>query len=473
MQSRAPLLEALLEYNHMARGNFHVPGHKQGQAWSEREKRWFGSILALDLTEVGHLDDLHDPRGVIADAQALAAEAFHADHTLFLVGGTTAGNMALILSLCQPGDRLLVQRNSHQSIFHGCYFAGVRAIYLPTRVDVVTGLAEPLQPAEIDQLLHQYPDAKGVFITSPSYEGMVQPIRAIADICHRFDVPLFVDEAHGAHFGFHPVLPLSAMQLGADVAVQSTHKMLSSMTMSSMLHIKGSRMEVDQVARALRMLESSSPSYPLLASLDVARRDIVTSGRQRMEQVLHHLISLRAAMEAWCHLREVQMPGIQDPLKCSLKADGRMTGFQLARWLEQRGIYTEFADLAKVLLVFSLGTTAVELQTLSIELLRLDQHLTLLPHRNAHDIPVFPKPVSSDLSFAEIRIATKEVIPLTEAEGRIATEMLLPYPPGIPVILPGELFTQANIHYLGRIIEAGGKVKGSMLSSVCQVSVIK
>jgi arginine decarboxylase len=473
MQSGAPLFEALLEYNRISRGNFHVPGHKQGRAWNEQEKRWFGSILSLDLTEVGHLDDLHDPVGVIAAAQALAAEAFHADHTLFLVGGTTAGNMALIFSLCQPGDSLIVQRNSHQSLFHGCYFAGVRAIYLPTRVDTVTGLPEPIQPAEIDQLLQRYPHAKGVFITSPSYEGMVQPIRAIAKVCHRFDVPLLVDEAHGAHFGFHPAFPLSAMQLGADVAVQSTHKMLSSLTMSSMLHIKGRRVAVNQVASALRMLESSSPSYPLLASLDVARRDIVTSGRQRMEQVLHHLTSVRTAMAAWCHLREVQLPGRQDPLKCSLKTDGRMTGFQLAKWLEQRGIYAEFADLEKVLLLFSLGTTVGELQTLSEELLQLEQYLTLLPHGNTHDIPVFPEPVSSDFSFAEIRIATKEMIPLTEAEGRIATEMILPYPPGIPVILPGELFTQANIHYLGKIIEAGGKVKGFMPSSFRYVSVIK
>ncbi len=471
--NRAPLFEALLGYNRKSRGNFHVPGHKQGKAFDQMGSRWFQSILRLDLTEVGELDDLHDPSGVIEQAQKLAAQAFHAEQTLFLVGGTTAGNLATILHLCQPGDSLIIHRSCHQSVFHGCVLAGAEPVYLKTSVDRTTGLEMPVDPAEVRSLLAENPEAKGVVITSPSYFGMVQPLQSIAEICHEFDVPLVVDEAHGAHFGFHPDFPLSAMQCGADVSIQSTHKMLTSMTMSSMLHVQGERVNVRDIARWLRIIESSSPSYPLMASLDLARRYAVQQGFDQFDKLLARINHFRGNIDSFRHIREVRFPGRQDPLKMILRARSGITGYQLSRWLEQRGCYTELADLTHVLFVFSLGTSEEELDWLSDLLAELDGAVPEIKGRDTVSIPPFPPSISPVKSLQEVRKGSREKIPLRQAVGRICAEMIVPYPPGIPLLFPGELFTKEIIDYLLTILQLGGNVRGVFQPSSPHVCVLK
>ncbi|SEN64750.1 aminotransferase class I/II-fold pyridoxal phosphate-dependent enzyme [Lihuaxuella thermophila] len=472
-QNRAPLFEALISHDQKSKGNFHVPGHKQGRAFDENGNRWFHPILRLDLTEVGELDDLHDPHGVIEQAQQLAARAFQAEHTLFLVGGTTAGNLATILHLCQPGDPIIVHRNCHQSVFHACILAGAVPVYLKTSVDGTNGLEMPVDPEEVRTLLSQNPKAKAVVITSPSYFGMVQPVRSIAGVCHEFDVPLVVDEAHGAHFGFHPGFPLSAMQCGADVAIQSTHKMLTSMTMSSMLHVQGKRVEVTEIARWLRMIESSSPSYPLMASLDLARRYVVQHGYDEFDKLLVHLNHFRGNIDSFRHLHEVVFPGGQDPLKLSLRAGSGITGYQLAGWLEERGCYTELADHDKVLFVFSLGTTEAELRRVADLLAELDESVPDLQGDGKISMPPLPESVSPVESLGEIKKGPREQIPLAQAVGRISTEMIVPYPPGIPLILPGEPFTPEVVDYLMSVIRQGGNVRGIFQPSAPHVSVLK
>ncbi len=193
------------------------------------------------------MDDLHQPEGVIQQAQELAAAAFGADQTFFLVGGSTAGNISLILASCQPKDQLIIHRASHQSVFNGCHLAGVRPVFLSGRGDVPLG--GEITGEDLEEALLRHPGVKGVFLTSPDYFGRLQPISSLAEICHHHGVPLMVDEAHGAHFRFHPQLPPSALTQGADGVVQSTHKMLTAMTMGSMLHLKGRRLDWDRVAK--------------------------------------------------------------------------------------------------------------------------------------------------------------------------------------------------------------------------------
>lgn len=472
-QERAPLFEALLQYLHQSKGNFHVPGHKQGRAFDQEGVPWFHPLLQLDLTEVGKLDDLHDPQGVIQEAQSLAAEVFQADHTLFLVGGTTAGNLATILHLCQPGDPIIVQRNCHQSVFHGCLLAGARPVYLEVEIDPRTGLENAVQPGHLQELIKKVPQAKGVVITSPNYFGLVQPLKELTEICQQYAIPLVVDEAHGGHFGFHPDLPPSAMQCGVDVSIQSTHKMLTSMTMSSMLHLQGNRVQLSEIVRWLRMVESSSPSYPLMASLDLARRYIVREGFVQFDRLLVLLKNFRGNIDSFRHLQEIQFPGIQDPCKFMLRAKENVSGYQLAEWMEKRGYYPELADHEKVLFIFTLGTTATDLENILRLLRELDLEIPTMTLAGKTDTPSFPKYPPTVIGYEELRRSERICLPLEQAVGRIATEMIVPYPPGIPLILPGELFSKEVINYLRAIMDWGGRVRGLHQSSSPHVFVLK
>lgn len=471
-QRRAPLYEALVRHQEQGPGNFHVPGHKQGRVFDGEAIHRFRPILEIDLTEITPLDDLHDPDGVIAEAQALAAEAFGADETFFLVGGSTAGNLAAILSCCRPGDVLLVQRSSHQSVFHACLLAGVRPVYLGTRVDPNSGLEQGIDPETLEEALKQFPKAKGVVVTSPSYYGVVQPIRRFAALCHRRNVPLIVDEAHGAHFGFHPDLPPPAIRSGADLVVQSTHKMLPAMTMASMLHVRGKRICRRRLTRWLRILQSSSPSYPLMASLDLARRMAATEGRERLEGVLSGLADLRRRVASLHHLSEAVGPLPQDPLKFSLQSRTGTSGFRMAQWLESRNCFPELADHRRVLLTFSLAQPDREEERLLRLLEALDKQLSRMP----------PEPPLPDPGFERWRVgeglsrwmeSPGKAVPLEEAVGRVAGDMVLPYPPGIPLILPGERWTEEKASFLRRVVEAGGRVRGLPSVSPLRVSVLE
>jgi arginine/lysine/ornithine decarboxylase len=465
------LFDVLINHIRRSPANFHVPGHKQGQAFDEAGKEWFASVLQLDLTEIGELDDLHHPQGAIWEAQRLAAAAFRAEHTLFLVGGTTAGNLATILHLCRPGEEIIVQRNCHQSVFHGCMMAGAKPVFLPIEFDH-NGMEEPLDPDSVRQMIQKYPRAKGVVITSPSYFGIVQNVREIAQVCHAHQMPLIVDEAHGAHLGFHPRLPQSAIDQGADVSIQSTHKLLTSMTMSSMLHTQGERVKIGEIMRWLRMIESSSPSYPLMASLDLARRWIATRGFEELERLLTSLDHFRGNVKNYSFIKEVSVLNPRDPLKLTLVADHGVSGYAMADWLNKQGIFIELADHQKVLFVFSVGTRESDLVRLDRVLKRLDEEIPRFPIQPRIDFPRFSIHTQAKVEFDELRRRQRRWIPLSSAVGEIATEMITPYPPGIPLVLPGEELREEVISFLSEVIRLGGNVRGIRYSGTPSVEVL-
>jgi arginine decarboxylase len=456
---RAPLYEALCSHCSHSRGNYHVPGHKQGRAFDEEGLRHFRSILEIDLTEVGALDDLHDAQGVIAEAQSLAADAFGADRTFFLVGGTTAGILATILSICRQGDMLAVQRHSHQSVFHACRLAGVQPVYLGSCLDPVTGLDCGIDVGQLEEVLHRFPGIKGVVITSPSYFGVVQPVKTIAAICHQYGVPLVVDEAHGAHLPFSDQLPLSAIQAGADLAVQSTHKMLPAMTMSSMLHVKGDAINPEDLVSWLRVIQSSSPSYPLMASLDLARRYMMTRGREELSRVIGAALRLRGQVSKLAHLEPLAAKS-QDPLKLAIRARKRISGYRMLEWLEQHGIYAELADHQSVLFVFSIGTRESDWALLWETLRRLDREIPDMAEESPWSVPDLRAWTLADRPLHELMAAKKTNVPLRSAAGRISGAMVVPYPPGIPLLLPGEPVTEEKVSYMERVVERGGKIRG-------------
>ncbi|SDW85122.1 Arginine/lysine/ornithine decarboxylase [Marininema mesophilum] len=469
-QERAPIFTALVEHQRKSKGNFHVPGHKQGQAFDVEGRTWFDNILPIDLTEIGQLDDLHQAEGVIKEAQELAAEAFGAQKTYFLTGGTTAGNLALVMALCNPGERLIVQRDCHQSIFNGCALAGAQPIYLSGRISDDSEEIMPLLGEDLERALDEFTDVKGVFITSPDYFGRIQPIKELAEICHHYDIPLVVDEAHGAHFSFHPDLPASAMVEGADATVQSTHKMLPALTMASMLHLQGTRVNQERLEAGLRTIQSSSPSYPMLASLDLARRWMVQEGTSALVELLPALETLRTQIAELEFLQEIRG---DDPLKLTLQARNGVSGLVMLDWLKEQDVFFELADHRRLLASFSVGTTSYDLVRLAGWLRKLDQAVSKMESSTViHQISI-PILSESQVPLGDRGMGLGIEIPLTEAVGRVAATMVVPYPPGIPLVLPGEKFSKDNIHVISAMLREGGRVRGLSSSFPLRVVVLQ
>ncbi|WCK54610.1 aminotransferase class I/II-fold pyridoxal phosphate-dependent enzyme [Aneurinibacillus sp. Ricciae_BoGa-3] len=470
--NRAPLYEALELYKQKQNVSLHVPGHKDGEVFEPESQALFAPVLAIDATEVEGLDDLHHPSGVIREAQQLAADAFGADETFFLIGGSTVGNLAAALTICSPGDTVLVQRNAHKSVFNGLLLAGSRPVYITPDTEKETGVAAGLTASSIRTALEQYPEAKAVWITNPNYYGMGIDVEEIAHIAHDSEIPLIVDEAHGAHFGQADSLPKSALQSGADLVVQSTHKMLTAMTMASMLHIQGKRISRQRLVSTLSMVQSSSPSYPLMASLDLARKYLVTEGREAIFKSLVLLNEMRqqltdelSSLLIWSgvsrHIHSV------DPFKWVLSSRFRnVSGYELLKWLGEAGIVAEMADVYNVVIVFPLSVTSHHMDQLRKALLILDE---ILDKKSAaadgFRVIDFPVPEVGELSYP--RISLKEafesghnLVALDETAGKICGQMIIPYPPGIPLLLPGEKITSAHIQQIRLIKHAGGIFQG-------------
>lgn len=464
---QAPLYDALVHYREQKDASFHVPGHKDGQAYQDINAQIaLIKAMEIDATEITGTDDLHHPEGVILEAQQLAAKYFGAAETFFLVGGSTVGNLALILSVCTaPGDVLLVQRNIHKSVIHGLMLAGANAVFLSPQIDAASGLATIPSVETLREALSRYPGAKGLLVTHPNYYGMGTALQPLAQLCHDSSVPLLVDEAHGAHFGLHQQLPPSALAQGADGVVQSTHKMLTAMTMGAMLHVQGGLLDRSLIRQRLAMVQSSSPSYPIMASLDLSRWLLQASGEKRFAQALELASRLRrdiAAMERF-GLVEIGASGgsaaysIQDPFKLVLyDAAGVLSGYALQEALEALGCVPEMSDERYVVLALGLGTSQQDADRLLAALRQLNTQLnTNISTWNITDEPdttsmleadrgQMAASVSAPTLFSLRPVAASEVekIPVEESAGRRAAEMVIPYPPGIPLLYPGERITE-------------------------------
>ncbi|MGL4501142.1 MAG: aminotransferase class I/II-fold pyridoxal phosphate-dependent enzyme, partial [Planktothrix sp.] len=274
-QFQTPLLTALKNCVNQPDSPFYAPGHKRGQGISPLLIELLGTqLFKADLPELPELDNLFNPEGVIAEAQDLAAETFGAEKTWFLVNGSTCGIIAAILAICGTGDKILVPRNAHQSVISGLILSGAIAIFIQPEYNPIWDLSYSITPESVNQTLEQHPDAKAVLIVYPTYQGICGNIAEIAKITHQYNIPLIVDEAHGAHFKFHPNLPISALKAGADLTIQSTHKVLGSLSQSSLLHVQGNRIDRDRLSQTLQFVQSTSPNYILLASLDAARQQM-------------------------------------------------------------------------------------------------------------------------------------------------------------------------------------------------------
>ncbi|QKY70870.1 aminotransferase class I/II-fold pyridoxal phosphate-dependent enzyme [Lentibacillus sp. CBA3610] len=452
-QEKTPLYDALKQF---AGGNpmsFHVPGHKHGTIFPEKGREFFESVLPLDMTELTGLDDLHATRDVIYEAQELAADFFGADATHFLIGGSTAGNLAMILSVCSAGDKVIVQRNSHKSIFNGLELGGARPVLIAPEFDESLDRYTAPDIETITQALQQHPDAKAVVLTYPDYFGKTFALREIIELIHEYNIPVLVDEAHGVHFSLSGVFPDSAVRLGADAVVQSAHKTTPAMTMGALLHIQSERIASHRTQHYLQMIQSSSPSYPIMASLDLARYYLANLPAYDMALILDSARQVRAILDSgqcWDLLSS------DDPLKMTLQAKPGISGNTIAGLFEQEGIYPELSTHHQLLLIHGLGSFT-ETNKLKNAVKRITAQLKNIPNRDIIDTSnLFKQRVTVlDLDYSAIEAYQVTQIPLRQAENYIAAEAIIPYPPGIPLVLKGERITLSHIKVIEQFIQQG------------------
>ncbi|MEH2336292.1 aminotransferase class I/II-fold pyridoxal phosphate-dependent enzyme [Nostoc sp.] len=486
-QNQTPLLDALKANAARPHAPFYTPGHKQGKGISQPLVDLFGkAVFRADLTELADLDNLFAPQGVIQEAQQLAAETFGASQTWFLVNGSTCGIEAAILATCGTGDKIILPRNVHSSAIAGLILSGAIPIFLNPEYDPVLDIAHSITPNAVQFALQQHPDAKAVLTVYPTYYGVCGDLNAIANITHQYNIPLLVDEAHGAHFAFHPELPTPALAAGADLTVQSIHKVLGAMTQASMLHVQGNRIDCDRISKALQLLQSSSPSYLLLASLDAARQQMALYGKMLMSRTLQLADEARTKISQIPGLSILEIPSpaykggfvALDKTRLTITVSGLgLTGFEADEILDEKfAVTAEFASLQHLTLIISLGNTPADIEqlvqgftTIAKEYRRTN--LTL----KSHLWQDFVSTLSPALHFSprEAFFAVSEILPLIQTSDRICAEIICPYPPGIPVLMPGEIITKLVLDYLQQIQAMGGFISGSADTSLKTLKVVK
>ncbi len=452
-QNSTPLFAALKKYQADEVASFHVPGHKQGVGCPEMTEYLGQNIMTIDVTVHEEVDCLANPRGVIREAEQLAADLYGVKAANFLVNGTSSGIQAMIMSVCQPGDKIILPRNAHKSVSGALALSGAIPVYMRPEVHERLGFAMGVTVESVEVALREHPDARAIFIINSTYYGMASDLAAIVDLAHRRGVAVLVDEAHGAHFHFHPSLPLSGAAAGADMCAGSTHKLLGSLTQSSMLLVNSELVSPGRVKQVLNMMATTSPSYVLLASLDVARKQMALHGHSLWQRSIDLCNSARDRLN---QIPGVYVPGSEldgepgcfqyDPTKLviNLRQTG-ISGFQAERLLrDDYGIQVELSDLYNVLAVGSIGDTAENMQ-------RLVEGVSAMVsrHRRKQPMPTFR---FLPARLPEVAVAPREAfymdsyaVPLEQCRGLVAAENVMAYPPGIPLICVGERFTEEVI----------------------------
>ena len=463
-QNSTPLLDAISSFIDTNPAYFRIPGHRLDRGISARWTNRVGTeIFAYDVTETPYTDDLHSPEGVILEAETLLAALYGADRSFFLVNGTTCGNEAMILSAASEGEEILIARNAHKSAMMGLVLSGARPVHVMPEVLEEWGIQGGITPEAVRRAFTEHPNAKALFLVSPDYYGVASDLARIAEICHAHNALLLVDEAHGGHMYFHERLPMGALAAGADMCVQSMHKVTGALTQSSVLHIKSHAITeacLARVAENLQLVQSTSQKYLLITSLDCARYELAMNGAQMMERALLLADGARSALREIPGLRcmgeEVtQVSGIAGVdgtrLVISAKELG-MTGYALEKQLlETDSVNVELADYENVLAIVTYANTEEDMSRLTAACRRICQvrswedsrkdRLGYTPMR----LPALPEQC---MTPREAYFSETCDIAWRDAAGRISAQMIAPYPPGIPVVWPGERITGEVRDYL-------------------------
>ncbi|HAD82438.1 MAG: hypothetical protein A2509_08660 [Candidatus Edwardsbacteria bacterium RIFOXYD12_FULL_50_11] len=478
-QSRAPLFEALAAYIKQPKVPFHTPGHKQGRGIDKAWRRLVGdAIFRMDLTVLPETDCLFHPTGVIKQAQALAAGAYQADKSYFLINGSTGGNLSMLMGVLFPGDKIIVPRHTHKSVISGLIMSGALPIYIHPEVNREWGLIMNVSPQAVEKALIKNPGARAVFVSSPTYHGICCDLGKIVKLSHLNDRIVMVDQAHGPHLLFHPALPVSAMEAGADICVESSHKIISGLTQASMLHVKGPNIDIRDLEEVLLLTQSTSPSYLLMTSLDLARRQMAMDGRELLEKSIALSVKLRSSINKikglYCLNPQDVKPFKLDPTKLIVFVDKLgLTGYQASRILNEKyNIQAEMADWDHVAFIFSIADGQSEADRLLRALKAMASSQYGRGPLQKLDIQFPSNYPAMSLTPREAFFSTYKMVKLKEAVGEISTEFFTVYPPGIPVIVPGERITHQAVEYLETMKRLGAILVGPQYGQPGRIRVV-
>ncbi len=469
-QSNFPLVQKLQQLSQEIDTPFYAPGHKRGQGIPDILKELLGEkIFTADLPELPELDNLFNPESVILEAQNLAAETFGAEQTWFLINGSTCGIIAAIMAVCEPGTKIILPRNIHQSVISGLILSGAIPVFIPPEYDSEIDIAYSITPAALQETLAQHPDAKAVLVVYPTYQGVCCDLENIAAITHSYNIPLLVDEAHGAHFAFHPVLPRPALSFSADLTVQSTHKTLGALTQTAMLHLKSDRVSPNRIAQALSLVQSTSPNYLLLASLDAARWQMANQGFELLTHTINIAKKARDEINSIEGLSVLSPPHSADITRLTVIVKDRgLTGYEVDDILrEQFGVTAELPLPYHITFIISIGNREKD----------VDRLITALKHlptgNNPITFPPFPEISNLSLSPRAAFFSPTRVVDIEASIDEVSAELICPYPPGIPLLMPGEIITRPAVEYLQQVTDLGGVITGCGDSSLKTLKVIK
>ena len=479
MKMKMPLIEAMLKYKQENIYPFHTPGHKGGRGMEEGLRSELGESVVMDVSLMSELDDIHEPETYIKEAQALAAQAYGSDACFWAVNGTSQAIHAMRMTALKPGEKVLLPRNAHRSVAGGLILGGIEAVFMQPDYCEEFGINFQVQPQAVQAALEGDASIKAVLLTSPNYYGVAADVESIAKICHERKVVLLVDEAHGPHLGFSDLLPKSALQCGADACAQSTHKILGAMTQCSMLHVQGQRLSVERAADVMSLLTTTSPNYLLMASLDAARAQVQERGKEMAEAAVMAAQRLRAVCSKYAGLKllsEADCGGLKlDVTKVTVNfAEWGYTGIEAGELLRQAGIAVELVAAQNVLFLVTYADVTGDYEE---ALAKIDNVLKNMEACKGHKACA-PKaqsvPVTKvALPLREVFYGDKEAIALEESAGKICGEQVSFYPPGIPVLLPGEVITEEIITYCKMMKGLGLPVSGPADGSLRTIRVVK
>jgi len=453
-QTRTPLFEAVKKYIESNVIPFHVPGHKHGRGLQEFKEFIGETALKMDLNGMEDLDFATNPTGVILEAEKLFAQAFGADAAFFLVNGASAGVLNMILSACAPGDQIVIPRNAHKSTFGAVILSGAIPVYVQPEINEELGITTGVTVKKIRAAIKDHPHAKAVFVINPSYYGIVPDLKSIVRTSHHGQMAVLVDEAHGAHMSFHDGFPLTAMEVGAEMSAVSMHKTGGSLTQSAALLIRGNMVRPDAVKHVLNLTFTTSASYLLMCSLDVARKQLAVEGNELLEKTLNLARWAREEINKihglYAFGRElVGTPGFYDLDETKLPVcvgELGLTGYETESILRKKyNIQIELSDLYHVLPYISIGDTEESVESLIEGFKDLaSKHSKTRPSRTT----IIPQNPEMIVAPRDAFYSPKKIIPLEQAEGEISGEIIMAYPPGIPVICMGERISKEIIDYI-------------------------
>jgi len=467
-----PIYDYLRRYAEEELNIFHMPGHKLGRGVPYELAQ---NLLQLDVTEVEGTDNLHCPQGIIKDAQRKAAKAFGADRTFFLVNGSTCGVQAAIMSVCSRGQKLIAGRDSHRSVASGLILSGAEPVYVYPEFNEEFSIHGEITPESMENALRANPDAAAVLITRPNYYGICCNLEEISRLVHSWGKILIVDEAHGAHLAFSDRLPPSALSCGADICIQSAHKTLPAVTQGAYLHVKGNRPDMEKLSSNLAMLQSSSPSYIIMSYLDIAREIMEREGRKRLEALIDINARFVEELEKDGTYKVLQAGNmginfVQDPTRLVISVKGLgISGYSAEKVLRERlATQVEMADFENIVLITTVADTRESMKRLleALETMKGFEFHERLQNASAEMRSMVRRynnrlrDSSQELPPWKAYASEKQEIPLESAGGRICADIITPYPPGIPVLYPGEIISALTVDYIRDIVSAGGNVTG-------------